>query len=151
MQLRGLKVHFQEDAELMRGAGPCGCLQIVLVLRKGAGPCQELCPHPPESWVSRAKSTLRSPGRVEGRDCLPVELLQLRQSSVLGFCRGLGDAAEAAWPGVPHVLPCRGWARPALSLVSMWTCFLGRVSSIMPLKGPPGTQPCFLEPRWCHL
>lgn len=26
MQLRGLKVHFQEDAELMRGAGPCGCL-----------------------------------------------------------------------------------------------------------------------------
>lgn len=31
MQLKGLKVHFQEDAELMRGAGPCGCLQIVLV------------------------------------------------------------------------------------------------------------------------
>lgn len=74
MQLRSLKVHFQEDAELMRGAGPCGCLQIVLVPGKRAGPRLELHPHPPKSWLSTAP---RSAGGIGGRVCLPEKLLLL--------------------------------------------------------------------------
>lgn len=88
MQLRGLEVHFQEDAELMRGAGPCGCLGLFQLQRREWGPCLELQPPPPKSWVSRVQSTASSPGGLVGGAAFPVELLPLLGSCAFQIFRG---------------------------------------------------------------
>ena len=99
MQLRGLKVHFQEDAELMRGAGPCGCLGLFQVQGREWGPCPELRPSPPKSWVSRVKSAASSPGGLVGGAAFPVELLPLLGSCGFQLFRGgLREGAGTTGP-----------------------------------------------------
>lgn len=103
MQLKGLKVHFQEDAELMRGAGPWvppDCYSS----REGAGLCPELHPHPPKSWVSRAKSAPRSLGGLLGGDAFQKSCCFL--GSVLWkflLLRGLWEEL-----GLPAMYFCEG-------------------------------------------
>lgn len=144
MQLRGLKVHFQEDAELMRGAGPCGCLQIVPVPGKGAGPCPELRPHPLKFWVSRVKSAPRHPQF--GGSCFPGEPLPLPSSCAtegpMPLVRppeGAGAAGPTGcsggcWPRSFSQLPCRAQAHPGLSWGASGSCSLGW-ASVTPLMG----------------
>lgn len=75
----------------MRGAGPCGCLQIVLVPGKRAGPRLELHPHPPRPWVSRAIPAPAAPedGREAGlgdrRLLLGLTAMELPMSFPVGL------------------------------------------------------------------
>lgn len=147
MQLRGLKVHFQEDAELMRGAGPCGCLQIVPVPGKGAGPCPELHPHPPKSWVSKIKSAPRSPGRPGGRGCLPAELQLLPCSCAFEGPAPLAMPLGRSWGCLPWSFPCTSPVGVGLSrtvLVSLGFLLSGE-PGVMPLMGSIWDRALFPE------
>ena len=121
MQLRGLKVHFQEDAELMRGAGPCGCLHGSSS-RAGSGTLPRATSTPTEVSGLQGKTRPQEPREVrwEGLPssgaAAPSLVLCFGRPSAFGEASGKEPGLQARrllWglpaPELPENIPVAVW------------------------------------------